>query len=116
MLTALISSNITEDDMTEYSTNRDASRCPPHPGAMLADAAEINGLTKVELAARLSISRQHVYDLLNGRKPVSPSVAVKLGALFGNGGGIWLRMQTAHDLWIAERDTDISTIRKLEAA
>jgi addiction module HigA family antidote len=112
----LISNNIIEGEMTEYPAKRDAARCPPHPGAMLADAADINGLTKVELAARLSISRQHVYDLMRERKPVSPSVAVKLGAFFGNGGGIWLRMQTAHDLWIAERDTDISTIRKLEAA
>ena len=112
----LILNNIIEGDMTEFSAKRDTSRCPPHPGAMLADAADINGLTKVELAARLSISRQHVYDLMRERKPVSPSVAVKLGAFFGNGGGIWLRMQTAHDLWIAERDTDISMIRKLQAA
>lgn len=115
MLIALILSNIIVGDMTEFLAKRDSSPCPQHAGAMLADAADSNGLTKVELAARLSIYRQHVYDLMNAPNPVSASVAVKLGTLFGNSGGIWLRMQTAHDLWIAERDTDISTIRKLEA-
>ncbi len=31
-------------------------------------------------------------------------MAVRLGKLCGDGAGVWLRMQQAHDLWRAERD------------
>jgi len=55
-------------------------------------------------------SRQHLYDILNGRKPVSPAVAVRLGKLFGDGAGVWTRMQAAYDTWHAEREEDVSAI------
>ena len=32
------------------------------------------------------------------RQRVTPEMAFRLGRLFGNGPGLWLRMQTAHDL------------------
>ena len=44
------------------------------------------------------------------KQAVKPAVAVKLGKLFGNGAGLWLRMQAAYDLWHAERDVDVSGI------
>ena len=47
------------------------------------------------------------------KKPVSPMVAARLGRLFGNGGGLWLRMQAAHDLWNAERDKEVRKIKTL---
>jgi plasmid maintenance system antidote protein VapI len=37
---------------------------------------------------------------------------VRLGKLCGDGPGIWLRMQQAHDLWQAERDL-AETIKKI---
>ncbi len=49
------------------------------------------------------ISRQHLYDILRERKPVSPAIAVRLGKLFGDGAGVWVRMQAAYDTWNAER-------------
>jgi addiction module HigA family antidote len=53
---------------------------------------------------------------LNERKPVSPEMATRLGAAFGNGAGIWLRMQASHDAWTAERDVDVSAVRRLKVA
>ena len=55
-------------------------------------------------ASDYGISRQHLYDILNERKPVSPTVAVRLGKLFGDGAGVWARMQSAYDTWNAERE------------
>ena len=40
---------------------------------------------------------------------------MKLGKLFGNGAGIWSRMQTAHDIWQAEQTVDVSDIETVEA-
>ena len=37
-------------------------------------------------------------------------MAIRLGKFLGNGPRIWLNMQTAYDLWHAERSADTSTI------
>ena len=102
--------------MTSYAAIRSPNRCPSHPGAVLADIIPATGKTKVEIAAMLGLSRQHLYDILGERKPVSPQVAARLGKLFGDGAGIWLRMQAACDAWHAERDVDTSTIPTIRAA
>ena len=103
--------------MPTYSAKRGSTRPPTHPGFLLADTViPATGRTKVEIAALLGISRQHLYDILRERKPVSPAVAVRLGKLFGNGAGLWVRMQAAYDTWKAEQEVDVSGIPTLEAA
>ena len=99
-----------------YAAKRSKSRCPTHPGALLRDdIIPATGRTKAEIASLLGISRQHLYDILQERKPVSPTVAVRLGKLFGDGAGIWTRMQSAHDTWHAEQTEDVSHIPTIKA-
>jgi addiction module HigA family antidote len=103
--------------MSEYQAVRNAHRCPTHPGELLRDVTiPATKRSKAEIARLLGISRQHLYDVLGEKKPVSPAVAVRLGKLFGNGAGVWLRMQAAYDVWHAEREIDVSGIQTLEAA
>jgi len=71
------------------------------------------GRTKAEIAQLLGISRQHLYDILRERKPVSPAVAVRLSKLFGDGAGVWVRMQGAYDTWKAERKEDKEDVSKI---
>ena len=79
--------------MVEYTAKRNRNRCPTHPGELLReDVIPATGKTKTEIAALLGISRQHLYDILEERKPVSPPVAVRLGKLFGDGAAVWVRM------------------------
>ncbi|ATU92198.1 HigA family addiction module antitoxin [Phyllobacterium zundukense] len=99
-----------------YKAIRDPNRCPSHPGAVLDDIIPATGKTKVEIAKLLGISRQHLYDILGERKPVSPDVAARLGKAFGDGAEIWLQMQAAHDAWHAEREVDVSKIPTIRAA
>lgn len=80
------------------------NRCPTHPGELLREVIQATGKSKGEIAALLGISRQHLYDILKERKPASPAVAVRLGKLFGDGAGVWVRMQGAFDTWRAERE------------
>ncbi|MFN3313616.1 MAG: HigA family addiction module antitoxin [Hyphomonas sp.] len=89
-------------------------RCPSHPGELIADILPATGKTKVEVAALLGISRQQLYDIIRGKKPVSPNIAARLGKFFGDGPGVWLRMQAAHDAWHAEHEIDVSGIPTLE--
>lgn len=92
-------------------TKRFADRQPTHPGEVLReDVVPALGLSKTEIAATLGVSRVAFYDLLNEKTGVSPRMAVRLGKFLGNGPRIWLNMQTAYDLWHAERSVDTSRI------
>ena len=103
--------------MAEYAAKRDPNRCPTHPGELLRDVIPATGKSKVQIAELLGISRQHLYDIIKERKPVSPAVAVRLGKLFGDGAGVWVGMQGAHDTWHAERELadEIKKIPRLKA-
>jgi addiction module HigA family antidote len=103
--------------MAEYSAIRDPNRCPTHPGELLREEViPATKKSKAEIARLLGISRQHLYDILDEKKPVSPTVAVRLGKLFGDGASVWIRMQGAYDAWHAEREVDVSGIPTLTAA
>ena len=103
--------------MAEYAARRNPNRCPTHPGALLReDLLPALHMTKTEIAEAIGISRQHLYDILGEKKPVSPDVAVRLGKAFGDGPDVWLRMQAAYDAWHASRDVDVSKVKVLTAA
>ena len=103
----------TKRPMTTYPAIRNSDRCPAHPGAC-DEVISATGKTKTNIARLLGISRR--YDILEERKPVSAEVAVRLGKLFGNDGGLYYRLQAAHDLWKANRNVDVSAIPTLSAA
>ena len=94
-----------------HVARRAKTRCPTHPGALLRDdIIPATGRSKIEIAGLLGVSRQHLYDILREKKPGSPTVAVRLGKLFGDGAGVWTRMQAAYDTWQAEQTEDVSAI------
>jgi antitoxin HigA-1 len=96
---------------------RSPERCPSHPGAILRDVVlpALKRVTKVEVADALGVSRQTLYDILNEAQPVTPQMAVRLGAVFNTSAASWLNMQNAYDLWNASRDVETSVLRRLPA-
>jgi addiction module HigA family antidote len=80
------------------------------------DIVPATGKTKAEIGRLLGISRQHLHDIMEEKKAISPEVAARVGKLFGGGPGIWIRMQAEHDLWHAERNVDVSKIATLKVA
>ena len=103
--------------MTVYAAKRNPNRCPTHPGELLRDDIfPAIKMSKTEIAAAIGISRQHLYDILSERKPVSPEVAVRLGKAFGDGPDVWLRMQAAYDAWHASRRVDVRGVKRLHVA
>jgi addiction module HigA family antidote len=98
-------------------SKRSADRCPTHPGAFLREVV-LPGLrvAKAELARTLGISRQSLYDILAEKQPVTPAMAVRLGAIFDTSAASWLNMQSAYDLWHAEREVDTSRMKPVKIA
>ena len=94
---------------------KSSERRPTHPGALLRDVVlpALEDVTKVEVADALGVSRQTLYDILNEAQPVTPQMAVRLGAVFGTSAASWLNMQNAYDLWNASRDVETSALRRL---
>lgn len=93
-----------------YPAKRNLERCPAHPGAIIEDMVADMPVSRTRLAAMIGISRQHLYDILKERKAITPPIAARLGKLFGNGPGLWLRLQANHDAWHAEREIDVSAV------
>ena len=82
---------------------RPLERRPIHPGEILReDFIPDYGLTVSGLAAALGVSRQSVNELLRERRAVSPEMAIRLAALFGNSAEFWLNLQRTVDLWEAQ--------------
>jgi addiction module HigA family antidote len=99
--------------MPHYKVKGPPAWRPSHPGALLRDVIlPALHLTVKDAAGKLGISRQTLHAILSGKSAVTPEMAVRLGKLCGDGPGIWLRMQQAHDLWQAERDL-AETIKKI---
>ncbi len=96
---------------------RSAERRPTHPGAFLREIVlPAIRASKVEIATALGVSRQTLYDILAEKQPVTPAMAVRLGVVFDTSSASWLKMQTAHDLWHAEREIDTSKLHPLPKA
>jgi len=74
-------------------------RRPTHPGEILReDFMPDYNLTVSGLADALGVSRQTVNELLRERRALSPEMALRLSALFGNSPEFWLNLQRAVDL------------------
>ena len=72
---------------------------PPHPGnAVLHDCIEPLGLTITEAAAALQVTRTTLSELVNGRRGISPEMAVRLEQVFGGSAESWLVQQVQYDL------------------
>jgi len=98
----------------EYPAARDPNRPPMHPGELLReDVLPALGRSRKEIAELLGISRQHLYDILNQKKPVTAATALRLGKLLGNGPQLWASLQLRYDVWHAEREVDVSAVPTL---
>lgn len=89
---------------------------PPHPGGIVKwECLEPLGLTVTRAAQGLGVTRQALSDLVNQKAGVSIEMAIRLSRGFGSTPETWLRMQMAHDLWLArDRARDIEVERFAE--
>ena len=90
-----------------------------HPGELLReDVLPALGKSKAEIARLLGVSRQTLYDILAEKQPITPAMALRIGKLCGNGPDLWINMQRAFDLDVAEKElaSEIEKIPTLTAA
>jgi addiction module HigA family antidote len=86
-------------------------KAPSHPGLLVSANIEEFGLSVADAARALGITRQHLYNVINGRSAISPEMAVRLEKGMGGTAGHWLRMQAAFDLAdVRRRKIDVTPL------
>ena len=82
---------------------------PIHPGEILReDILPAMGVTVSKFADMLKVSRVTASRLVNGKQGVSPEMALRLSALFGNSAQFWLNLQNTYDLKTLQLDKELS--------
>ncbi len=94
-------------------------RTPSHPGEILLhEFLEPLDLSQRELAKGIRVPYQRINELINGRRGVTPSTALRLSRFFGTTPELWLNLQLRWDLFHAQRAEadELKRIRKTRAA
>ena len=79
-------------------------RAPTHPGEMLREEfLRPMGLTQQQLAKGIGVPYQRVNELVNGRRGVTPSTALRLAKFFDVSPDFWLNLQIRWDLYHAQK-------------
>jgi addiction module HigA family antidote len=88
---------------------------PPHPGTVvLRECIEPTGLTITDAAEALGVTRNTLSELVNGKRGISPEMAVRLSKVFGGTEQGWLVQQAQYDLAHVRRDR--LKLKRLEVA
>ena len=89
------------------------NRRPTHPGDMLLEEfLKPMSLTQRALADGIHVPYQRVNEIINGKRGITPSTALRLAKYFGNTEGFWMNLQFRWDLYEA-RESEARELAKI---
>ena len=91
-------------------------RTPTHPGEMLLEEfLRPMGLTQRELSVAIRVPYQRVNEIINGRRRITPSKALRLAKFFGVSPDFWMNIQLRWDLYFAKQSEadNLKTIKPI---
>ncbi len=78
---------------------------PTHPGEMLLEEfLNPMGITQKDLADNIEVPYQRVNEIVNGRRGITPSTALRLAKFFDMSPDFWMNLQLRWDLYFARQD------------
>ena len=87
---------------------------PPHPGRIVRqECLDPLGLTVTEAAKALGVSRIALSELVNGRRGISPEMAIRLAKAFGSAPEVWAGLQLDYDMARAMKNADRIKVRRI---
>lgn len=69
-----------------------------HPAETIQDEMEARGETPTELAEKMEVSKRYINELLNGKKDITPNIAMKLESAWGIPADFWVRLQINYEM------------------
>jgi antitoxin HigA-1 len=89
-----------------------SDRPPTHPGEMLLEEfLQPMNITQRELAAAIQVPYQRVNEIINQRRGMTPSTALRLEKYFGVSATFWLNLQMRWDLYQVMRSEALNQIQ-----
>jgi len=84
-----------------------SDRFPTHPGEMLREEfLHPLSITQRDLAKAIRVPYQRINEIVNQRRGVTPSTALRLAKYFGNTPDFWMNLQLQFDLYEAKLKED----------
>ena len=97
--------------MTRIPTNR----LPTHPGDMLLEEFLVPmNITQKALADGIHVPYQRINELINKKRGITPSTALRLAQFFNMSPDFWLNLQVRWDLYKV-RQAEQRDIEKIQA-
>ncbi len=75
---------------------------PVHPGEILGEELQELGMSANALAKALDVPTNRITAILNGQRGITANTALRLSRYFGTTPQLWLNIQKAYELRIAE--------------
>lgn len=92
-------------------------RTPTHPGEMLLEEFLVPmGLTQRDLANAIHVPYQRINEIINQRRGITPSTALRLSKAFGVSEDFWMNLQLRWDLHFArnKEKLELNSIQPIE--
>lgn len=93
------------------------NRPPTHPGVIIKEDFLVPmGVSQSELAEGIRVPYQRINEVINGKRGITPSTALRLAKFFQNSPDFWMNLQLCHDLYHAQNKErqQLEKIRPLE--
>ncbi len=81
------------------------ARTPIHPGEILADELEALGMSALALAKALHVPANRISQIIAGKRGLSADTAFRMIQLLGSTTGLWINLQKAYELRLAEQES-----------
>jgi addiction module HigA family antidote len=82
-----------------------------HPGHFLRKLVEEHAVTQTQVAKHLGVQIGVINQICNGKRGISPAMAMKLSMAFRTSPELWLNLQMAYEL--GKLSKRVRTIRPL---
>jgi len=94
--------------MADNATLRYAPQDRTPPGDTLAETLEALGMTQIDLADRVGLSRKTVNQIIQGSAPITAETAIKLETALGTPAAFWLNLDANYQEFLARKAQQIN--------
>jgi antitoxin HigA-1 len=94
------------------------NRIPTRPGKMLLEEfLNPMGITQKDLADNIQVPYQRINEIVNGRRGITPSTALRLAKFFDMSADFWMNLQFRWDFYFARQNENkiLKTIQPYSA-
>jgi len=86
---------------------------PVHPGVYLKELLDELTISQYRLAKELGVPAMRINLVVNGRRPITAALALRLGRYFGQNPRYWMNLQSRYDMDVAENALSAQVAREV---